>query len=234
MDRAQLEHLVRAAAAITGEDELVVVGSQAILGERPDAPPGLRSSMGADMDPRRRPDLWTLIDGSIGELSPFHTTFGYYAQGAGPETAILAMGWEERLVAVFNENKFPVRLAGLEHAVEANRQDAKGPRGQGRKRHGRTRFGGRQSGTPPGPHSNFRSTLRKDGSERIVRTNGSCGLGVLASWRLNLRKNAPSAELRSSGTNRLIDAPLPLPGRSRHLATRDSVFAEYGVKMIQA
>ncbi len=33
-----------------------------------------------------------LIDGSIGELSPFHETFGYYAHGLGPETAALPAG----------------------------------------------------------------------------------------------------------------------------------------------
>ncbi len=36
----QLEHLIRAAAEITG-DEIVVVGSQAILGALPEAPEAL-------------------------------------------------------------------------------------------------------------------------------------------------------------------------------------------------
>jgi hypothetical protein len=36
--RAQLEHVIRAAAAVTGEDEIVIIGSQAILGAHPDAP----------------------------------------------------------------------------------------------------------------------------------------------------------------------------------------------------
>ena len=39
-----------------------------------------------------------LIDGSIGELSAFQETFGYYAQGVTPETAILPTGWRGRLV----------------------------------------------------------------------------------------------------------------------------------------
>ena len=41
-----------------------------------------------------------LIDGSIGEGSPFHETFGYYGQGVGPETAVLPRGWSERLFVV--------------------------------------------------------------------------------------------------------------------------------------
>ena len=39
-----------------------------------------------------------LIDGSIGELSIFQETFGYYAQGVTPDTAILPAGWRNRLV----------------------------------------------------------------------------------------------------------------------------------------
>jgi len=98
--RADLEHLLRACAAITGEDEFIVVGSQAILGEHPIAPPSLLVSVEADIYPRRRPDLADLIDGSIGEGSPFHETFGYYAQGVGPETASCPVGWESRLIRV--------------------------------------------------------------------------------------------------------------------------------------
>jgi hypothetical protein len=45
-----------------------------------------------------------LIDGSIGELSPFHETFGYYAHGIGPETAALPTGWRGRAVRLENEN----------------------------------------------------------------------------------------------------------------------------------
>ena len=44
------------------------------------------------------------IDGAIGEGSPFHEQNGYYAQGVGPETAVLPDGWEERLIVVNNEN----------------------------------------------------------------------------------------------------------------------------------
>ncbi len=41
MNRRQLEHLIRAAGAIAEDDELVIIGSQSILGSRPDAPPDL-------------------------------------------------------------------------------------------------------------------------------------------------------------------------------------------------
>ncbi|MBK6998688.1 MAG: hypothetical protein IPH35_01480 [Rhodoferax sp.] len=35
---------------------------------------------------------------------PFHERFGYYAQGVGPETAVLPAGWQSRLVRLQNPN----------------------------------------------------------------------------------------------------------------------------------
>jgi hypothetical protein len=70
--RADLEHLIRAAASVTGDDELVVIGSQAILGAVPDAGGVLASSMEADMYPKNRLDMADEIDGTLGELSKFH------------------------------------------------------------------------------------------------------------------------------------------------------------------
>jgi hypothetical protein len=98
MTRPQLEHILRAAAAITGADRFVVIGSQAILGQHTDPPAQLIESMEADVFSLRSPDDAELIDGSIGEASPFHRTFGYYAHGVGEETAVLPPGWKERLV----------------------------------------------------------------------------------------------------------------------------------------
>lgn len=104
MNRAQLEHVIRASAAISGDDEIIVIGSQSILGQFPAAPPDLCRSNEADVYPKNKPELADLIDGSIGELSPFHQTFGYYGQGVGPDTAIVPQGWESRLIAVTNAN----------------------------------------------------------------------------------------------------------------------------------
>lgn len=100
MKREELEHLIRAAATIADDDQILVIGSQAILGQFPDAPSSLLVSMEADLVPLQFPDRWDLIDGSIGEGSPFHETFGYYAQGVGTETAVLPDGWRERLVPI--------------------------------------------------------------------------------------------------------------------------------------
>lgn len=104
MKRAELEHIIRSCADIAADDEIVIIGSQAILGQFPDAPADLLVSVEADVYPKNHPERSDLIDGSIGELSPFHKTFGYYAQGVAPGTAVLPAGWEQRLVVVSNPN----------------------------------------------------------------------------------------------------------------------------------
>lgn len=104
MTREQLEHLIRAAGAITNTDDLVIVGSQAILAEHPNAPGELLRSIEADIFPKEQPELSIQIDGAIGELSPFHKTFGYYAHGVDADTATLPPNWEGRLVPINNSN----------------------------------------------------------------------------------------------------------------------------------
>jgi hypothetical protein len=81
MKRSDLEHVLRASKAITGEAEFIVIGSQSILGSFPDAPRELRQSMEADLYPKLRPDLAAHIEGSLGRYSPFEETYGYYADG---------------------------------------------------------------------------------------------------------------------------------------------------------
>ena len=109
MTRSQLEHVIRAAGMISDDDDIVVMGSQSILGSFPDAPTELLVLRGADVYPRTYPERADLIDGSIGEGSPFENAHGYYAHGVGPETAILPTGWQERLVMVFGPNTRSVR-----------------------------------------------------------------------------------------------------------------------------
>jgi hypothetical protein len=104
VNRQQLEHIIRAAAVISQDDEIVIVGSQSILGQFPQAPDEMLESMEADVYPRRHPERADLIDGSIGEGSPFHTMYGYYAQGVGPETAVLPSQWETRAILIRTPN----------------------------------------------------------------------------------------------------------------------------------
>lgn len=104
MNRSQLEHIIRAAAGNTDTNDIVVIGSQAILASHPDAPSELLVSVEADVFPRDRPADSILIDGAIGERSIFHETFGYYAHGVDETTATLPAGWRDRLVPIHNEN----------------------------------------------------------------------------------------------------------------------------------
>lgn len=101
MNRSQFDHAIRAAAAVVGESEILVIGSQAIHASLDDQIPesAMRSveadiALFADEDGAKS----DLVDGSIGEASMFHQTFGFYAQGVSIESAILPDGWEERLV----------------------------------------------------------------------------------------------------------------------------------------
>lgn len=104
MTRSELEHLIRAAGAIADDKEIIIIGSQSILGQFPNAPLALLTSMEADLYPRHAQERADTIDGSIGEGSAFHELYGYYAQGVGPETATLPKGWERRLIRVRNPN----------------------------------------------------------------------------------------------------------------------------------
>ena len=109
MTRSNLEHIIRAAGAIADDPDIIVIGSQAVLGQFPDADAGLLMSMDADVYPRNRTERSDLIDGSIGEGSPFEREFGYYAHGVDASTAVVPRGWEERLVLVCGANTNNIR-----------------------------------------------------------------------------------------------------------------------------
>lgn len=101
MNREEFDHTVRAAGAILGENELLVIGSQALHASvSTDLPDEASRSVEADIAlldelGQGKADL---IDGAIGEASVFHDTFGYYAQGIDHSTAILPREWQDRLV----------------------------------------------------------------------------------------------------------------------------------------
>ena len=112
MNRAQLCHVLRAAAEVTGATDLIVIGSQAVLGtyEEWRLPSEATRSVEADIavDLILAPDatdtdesrLADRIDGSIGEGSMFHQSFGYFGQGVETSTATMTAGWRDRLVAL--------------------------------------------------------------------------------------------------------------------------------------
>lgn len=104
MTREELEHLIRVSARITSQYEFVILGSQSILGAIPHPPTVFTMSAEADLYPLHAPELADEIDGAIGEGSEFHRSKGFYAQGVGPDTAVLPDGWLDRVHRVQNAN----------------------------------------------------------------------------------------------------------------------------------
>lgn len=113
MTEEQLEHLIRASGAILGDQAVLVIGSQSILpwlrrfaGKPPRQWPGVFTlSTEADIIPiDNDEEKSNLIDGTLGEDSYFHGTYGYYAQGVSMETAKAPEGWQSRCYPLRNEN----------------------------------------------------------------------------------------------------------------------------------
>jgi hypothetical protein len=111
MRRDQLEHAIRAACQITGQTEVIVIGSQAILGTYPEyeLPERATSSLEVDIlpitdDNHTTIELADLIVGVAGELSPFEQLHGFSIDGVDLTTAALPDGWRDRLVKVQNAN----------------------------------------------------------------------------------------------------------------------------------
>lgn len=135
MRREQLEHVLRAACTIANTDAALVIGSQAILGSFSDEvlPDAAVRSVEVDVtfldDPAdERSDQ---VDGAIGELSQFHETFGYYAQGVSVTTAVLPSGWQDRLITFHTVGIAPGRGLCLEpHDLVASKLVAYREKGQ--------------------------------------------------------------------------------------------------------
>lgn len=111
MRRDQLEHAIRTACQITGAHEVIVVGSQAILGtyDETQLPRAATMSVEIDVLPIANTDQETerladLIEGVAGEFSPFEQTHGFSIDGVDMTTSALPAGWRDRLVRVQNAN----------------------------------------------------------------------------------------------------------------------------------
>ena len=120
MTRIELEHLIRASGDIAGVKEMTIFGSQSILGQHPDLE-NIVKSKNIIASPKR-PDIKTLarsmeadiyiqneeladrVEGSIGELSPFHNEHGYYFDALDETTSKLPNGWEDRCHKICNKN----------------------------------------------------------------------------------------------------------------------------------
>lgn len=111
MRRDQLEHAIRTACQIIQQPEVIVVGSQAILGtyDESQLPTAATMSIEVDILPMAETNeetvrLADLIEGVAGELSTFEALHGFSIDGVDLGTAVLPEGWRERLVKVQNAN----------------------------------------------------------------------------------------------------------------------------------
>ena len=111
MRRDQLEHAIRTACQIIGRPEVIVVGSQSILGTFSEDELPADATMSVEIDILPIADgnaevkrLADLIEGAAGELSPFEELHGFSIDGVDMETSALPEGWRDRLVKVQNAN----------------------------------------------------------------------------------------------------------------------------------
>ena len=132
MRRVDLEHIIRAAGEIAGVQEIIILGSQSILGQFPDLGEeqlnngnnvriGFTSidynpckSAEADIMVPKDEKLADEIEGAIGEFSLFHETHGYYAQAVDSTTSKLPRNWQNRLIAISNKNTNGIKGLCLE------------------------------------------------------------------------------------------------------------------------
>ncbi len=97
MKKQQLDHVLRAAGRITGEKQFLIIGSQSLHGKFPDLPDDIVRSAEVDLIAKNIGDRTEWLN-VIGQDSPFHETFGYYADPVDEATAVLPKGWKGRLV----------------------------------------------------------------------------------------------------------------------------------------
>lgn len=117
MTEEQLEHLIRASGAVLGDNAVLVIGSQSIIpwlrervGKPPRSWPGVFTmSTEADIIPIDNDEGKSdLIDGTLGEDSYFHGSFGVYAQGVSLETVKAPEGWRSRCYPLASSNTMGV------------------------------------------------------------------------------------------------------------------------------
>jgi hypothetical protein len=97
MKKQEVDHVLRAAGRITGEKQFIIIGSQSLHGKFPDLPDDLVKSFEVDLMAAKHADRTELLN-VIGMYSPFHGSFGYYADPVDQKTATLPKGWKSRLV----------------------------------------------------------------------------------------------------------------------------------------
>ena len=99
--RSDIDHILRAAASLSGYSRFVMVGTGAVIATARHIPIVMMMTEEIDIYAEDAADIALvsdLIDGSIGRYSLFHKTFGYYGDGVSPSTAVMPLDWRSRAV----------------------------------------------------------------------------------------------------------------------------------------
>lgn len=104
MKREQLLHVIRAACDLLDVDEVLVVGSQAILAAWPETELPESATRSREADIAQFGDVDEagshLLSGVLGEDSGFDHVNGYFVDGVSETTAQLPIGWRDRAIPV--------------------------------------------------------------------------------------------------------------------------------------
>lgn len=103
MTLEQLKHAIRAACIVSGDTEVWIFGSQAILGAFPNPPESLLTSIEVDLQPKNKPEAVDDVDGPLGELSQFHETHKFYIHAFPIADVDLPDDWESRVIKVVDD-----------------------------------------------------------------------------------------------------------------------------------
>jgi hypothetical protein len=100
-----IDHLLRAAANITGQNKFVLVVSAAVIVRRrvrhKNMPADMMMTPEVDIYAPQADDIESIsemIDANIGQGSRFHDEFGYYGDGVSATTAKMPSDWQVRAV----------------------------------------------------------------------------------------------------------------------------------------
>lgn len=113
MKKREIDHVLRVAGQITGEQQFIIIGSQSLHGKYPDLPDEIVKSMEVDLFASKKHGRTDWLN-AIGIDSPFHESFGYYADPVDEKTAVLPKGWKGRLVNLSPGNTEGVKGLCLE------------------------------------------------------------------------------------------------------------------------
>src|SRR6266478_3281824 len=97
MKKQQVDHVLRAAGRITGEKQFIIIESQSLHGKYPDIADEILTSFEVGLVASKKADRTGWLN-AIGVDSPFHESFGYYADPVDLKAATLPKGWKGRLV----------------------------------------------------------------------------------------------------------------------------------------